>query len=111
MNAPKIRMKCRECGRKFLISVADIIAGKARCPFQSLQHPLCGGEMDYCSEDYSDTITNTLALLQWMNNPRWHWDSQNFAQLLDTVAEDLELTLEPVQTPQQMGWVGQDGRP
>lgn len=112
MNTPKIRCRCDKCGTKQLVKIQELVIGTPQCyrgnGLASSSDP-CTGHLSYCSDDYEDTMLNTHALLVYLSSTRF--DNNKVGEIVDIVSDDFGHAVESPETPQQMGWVGQDGRP
>lgn len=111
MKHPKIRCKCTVCGSSQLVDIQAIISGDAKCyRGVSLNRPkCCNGQLNYYSDSWEDTLLNVNAIMQHLRQTQF--ENERFGELVDSVADDLGCWAEGNQTPQEMGWVGQDGRP
>lgn len=111
MNTPKIRCKCDKCGRTQLVKVQELAIGRPKC-YSGLnaitpKEP-CLGSMSYCAEDYDDTILNASAMLAYLSSLPFN---SKIGEWLDIVSDDLAHLTESNETPQEMGWAGQNGQP
>lgn len=111
MTNPKLRCKCRKCGRTQLVSIQEYLIG-AKCYLgKSIKAPdfSCGGKLEYFSDGTEDSLLNAANLLQYLRKESF--DEPHLAELVDTVADDIGCWLAGVQTPEEMGWVNSKGQP
>lgn len=111
MREPQIRCKCSACGFTQVVKVQEIVIGNPKCwRGMSLNRPHpCEGTLSYYTDDFQDSMLNAIAILQYLRNTKF--ENQRLGELVDTVADDLGHWAEGQQSPQEMGWVGQDGLP
>lgn len=106
----KIRCKCQKCRKTQVRRISDVLNGE-KCFLNHLGKPPCGGNLEYFTDDSQDAIGNMAAILGYLSASPILNANPRLAELVDTVAEDISQWMEGEQTPQQMGWVGQNGLP
>lgn len=106
-----IQCKCGQCGRKQAIRISELAAGQDHCRITRLGQLPCNGTVEYLSEDREEAISNAISLIGYLNLINAVGDETPLAILLDTVVDDVGCWSERGATPQEMGWVGQNGLP
>ena len=105
-----VQCKCGQCGQRQAIKIGELAAGQDQCRLRRIGQPPCNGTVEYCSENPDTAQTNAINLLGYLNLVDLAGDGP-LGVLLDTVVDDLGCWLERHATPQEMGWVGQNGLP
>ncbi len=91
----KIRKKCSGCSRTYVVPLFD-----DACPH-------CPANLEMFSHSFEDSALNLIAIMREIH--RLHRFKES--ELLEQCLEDLEQWSEHPQSPQEIGWVGQDGLP
>lgn len=108
---------CPACGRPQSRKVNDLVAGAACC--MGRIGAKCEGVPRLHSDNQEQAQWNANAVLGYLNetlfknNGKGEWPQgceHRLEELLDTAVDELN-TWTPQETPQQMGWVGQNGLP
>lgn len=106
-----IQCKCGQCGCRQAVKVSELITGQRHCRITHFRQPKCNGELEFVTENREESIGNAIALLGYFNLVNIAGKDTPSAELLDTVVDDVGCWSERDATPQEMGWVGQNGLP
>jgi len=101
---PKVRKQCQKCMRTFVVPIAQVV-----CQHQGFNIPPCGGRLEMHSSDREDAVTNLIAIVRSITARNALGELE--AELLNTALEDLDCWSEGEQSPREMGWVDDKGRP
>lgn len=102
MTTAKMRKKCTKCNRTFVVPVLE-----DTCPAHFIGKPPCQGELEVYAGDMEDSVQNIIAVIRQIHDLHRFKESE----LLEACLEDLDSWSQLNETPQQMGWVGQNGLP
>lgn len=107
----KVRCKCTVCDRTQVRKITDLLNG-AKCFLGGgFSRPPCNGALIYYADDPEDAQSNAIAVLGYLNAKMISKQNPALAELVDSVVDDVQTWSERELSPQEMGWVGQNGLP
>lgn len=102
-NQNKVRKKCTVCDRTQVVALNETV-----CRFTSIARKEdCPGQLELHAADREDAVSNLVAIVREIHARHRFLETD----LLEAALEDLSCWDSAAETPQQMGWVGQDGLP